>query len=121
MGIDPFADADSDQYSNLQEMLAGTQPDDALFMPGGNPQPLEAPLISLTPEGSQLGFVFQWPSSLVQHFEFGLQASDNVLGPFETVQNSEVIALGNDSFEIRTTPGTGPRQFFRLTIQLKGN
>lgn len=116
-GVDPFADADGDGYSNLEEMLAGTQPDDGLFAPGGPPHNLSPPVVTLDSQGAQLKFTFNWPAALIDRFEFGLQASEQVGGPYVSTPAPPLIPVGGDRFEIQAPVGDIPAQFYRLTLR----
>ncbi len=100
-GNDAFADFDGDGYSNLQEMFAGTAPDDALVTPGGQPHSLQRPIVQLVPNGSQWRLIFQWPDALSSQVRFGIQQSDDVTGPFSDAPVSlPLISLGGNFQEL---------------------
>ena len=119
-GADAFADSDGDGYSNLHEMLAGTAPDDGLRVPGGPPYSLARPLVSLIPEGGQWRFVFSWPGALMGRFNFGLEESDEVTGPFLQTGSTATISLGGDQHEIRANTSASTKKFYRLNLKLSG-
>ncbi len=119
MGADAFADRDGDGYSNLQEMLAGTAPDDRLGLPGGPVLPLSAPVVNLVSDGAQLRFVFSWPGSLANRFRFGLEESDEVAGPFLQNSSATTVTLGGDLHEVRLSPTAPAKKFYRLTVRLE--
>lgn len=117
-GADAFGDADGDGYSNLEEMLAGTQPDDALFAPGGPPYALSRPAITLSTQGGQLKFGFTWPDGLIGSFQFGLEASDLISGPYVLMVTPPLGSLGGNRYELQAPLGTDPAKFYRLTLRL---
>ncbi len=119
MGADAFADRDGDGYSNLQEMLAGTSPDDRLGLPGGPILPLTAPVVELVFDGAQLHFVFSWPGSLANRFRFGLEEGDEVTGPFVPNRSATTVSLGGDQHEVRISPTAPANKFYRLTVKLE--
>jgi hypothetical protein len=119
IGVDPFADADGDGYSNFQEMLEGTQPDDALVKPGVPPNGLERPLLVLNTEGGQLNFRFTWPASFIDQFQFGLQASDQVEGPYVQTSTPPLSPVGGGAYELQLPRTLDPLRFYRLTLQLR--
>ncbi|MBK8001601.1 MAG: hypothetical protein IPK15_23585 [Verrucomicrobia bacterium] len=118
MGADAFGDFDGDGYSNLQEMLDGTAPDDRLGTPGGTAYSLSPPVVELIPAAGQWRFVFSWPGGLMSRFRFGLEESDEAAGPFLESAGTTTISLGGDQHEIRISPTASVNKFYRLTLRL---
>src|SRR5207244_1175454 len=109
------ADADGDGYSNFQEMLEGTQPDDGLVKPSVPPNGLQRPLLVLNTEGGQLNFRFTWPASFIDQFQFGLQASDQVEGPYVQTSTPPVSPVEGGAYELQLPRTLDPLRFYRLT------
>ncbi|HMJ92027.1 MAG TPA: thrombospondin type 3 repeat-containing protein, partial [Candidatus Acidoferrum sp.] len=119
LGNDAFADSDGDSYSNLQEMFAGTAPDDSLIIPGGQPFSIVRPLVQLVPNGNQWRLIFQWPDALMNQLQFGFQESGAVTGPYQNSSTPiQTISLGGNTHELRFENGADPYKFYRLTFRL---
>jgi hypothetical protein len=99
-------------------MLEGTQPDDALRIPSGPPHALSRPAIALNAQGGQLKFGFTWPDGLMGRFQFGLDASAQVGGPYQSIGTPVIVPLGANRYEIQAPTGNNPVQFYRLTVRL---
>lgn len=118
MGANAFADFDGDGYSNLQEMLDGTAPDDQFGRPVGVPYSLSPPTIELVPDGGQWRFVFSWPGGLMGRFQFGIEESDLIAGPFIATTEPTTLLSGGDQHEIRINTTASTNRFYRLTMRL---
>jgi len=118
---DPFGDDDGDGYSNIQEMLAGTDPKNASSFPGGPPAKFSAPDLGLSQSGqsSLTSLTFQWPAMFVNNFVFGVRASATVDSGFVDLPVGLPVNLGGDTFSINFTPPPSQAQFFFLTVMLK--
>jgi hypothetical protein len=114
-----FADPDADGYSNMQEMLQGSDPNNAISIPAGPVVPFSAPVIDVTLNGVNSTLVFEWPAAYIGDFQFGVRASATVEGGFANVPAAAPVNLGGNLFSITFTPPPGPQQFFLLTVGLQ--
>ncbi|HLS28129.1 MAG TPA: thrombospondin type 3 repeat-containing protein [Opitutales bacterium] len=82
--LSPFLDSDGDGYSDLQEILDGSDPTDPNSIPKADGNPL--PAVDLSPpqvlvEKTETGtykLSFDFPANYRKHFEFELHASDDL-------------------------------------------
>jgi hypothetical protein len=114
---DPFGDDDGDGFFNLEEQLAGTDPNNGSNKPKGAPASFVQPVISLGATDTKLGLVFNWPAAYVGKFKFGVRATSDLNNSFATLP-STVVPLGGDSFRLEFESEAHAAQFFRLTIAL---
>lgn len=115
----PFADDDADGYSNLQEMLEGSDPRDAFGRPVVAPVLFTPPVLSLLPVGGSIQVQFQWPSMYVNRFNFGIRHAPDLSTPFSDLVVSTPVSMGGDNFSITFTPPATPSHFYLMTVSLK--
>ena len=122
-GGDPFGDTDGDGYSDLQEQLAGTDPNNPANLPAVPPVNFSNPSVNLEPAGNQLKIVFNWPQGYAGFFNFGVTSTDDLGGAFTPLAASPPAQRGGDPFEVTLTPPDGqwgdPHRFFILNVGLR--
>jgi hypothetical protein len=116
---DPFADPDGDGYSNVQEMLQGSDPDNGLNIPPAPAAPFSAPVLEVTLNGASTTVVFEWPAAYASYFQFGIRASVAVDSMFADLPVPAPVHLGGNTFSITFTPPAANQQFFYLTLALQ--
>jgi hypothetical protein len=121
LSFDPIGDSDSDGYSDLQEMIYGSDPHRAASYPMDNASPaqietLAAPALSITASLSNGLIEFHYPSSYVNHVAFDLYQSTDL----QTFSNTNKSAehTGNGNFEI-SLPIDSDQLFYRIRMRLK--
>lgn len=130
--LDPFADDDGDGYSNLQEILAGSDPFSAGSIPrtpGGAPQtPLDVGLPELRIAQDEWGYHyelhFDFPPELSQDIRFVLYASEDLQDFQPTGDTAHWTGMGTrHSVALPSAsgmPGGGePAGFYRLRMRLR--
>lgn len=122
-GGDAFGDTDGDGYSDLQEMLAGTDPGNASNLPAVPPVNFSNPVAKLEPSGNQLKIVFNWPAGYAGFFNFGVTSTDELGGAFVPLSATPAVQRVGDTFEVALTPPDGqwgdPHRFFILNVGLR--
>lgn len=116
-----FADNDGDGYSNIQEMLAGSDPNTSASMPAVVVVNFMAPMLNLNLNGGggQTMLNFQWPANYIGHFKFGVRASQMVNGAFLDLAVGDPVHLGGDNFALNFSLPAVQMEFYYLTIGLK--
>lgn len=85
--LSAFGDSDGDGFSDLQEILDGTDPSDPNSFPGGPVVNLGPPSVSLTTDGGgNLVFEFNYPAGYADDLAFELYAAPDL--------NSAPVAMG---------------------------
>ena len=109
-GNDPYGDADGDNYSNLEEMLAGSDPRDGQSHPASPPQQLTAPVVSIASHtGSSLKLSWHWPAGYADKVKFGVRTASDLNAPF-TEESVAPTLLADGQMEITLpNPGAGNR------------
>ena len=113
----PFTDADGDGYQNLQEMLAGTDPEDGNSIPAVPPVTFARPMMHARRLTN--GFValrWTWPAQYAGSFFFGLREADNVLLPFSEI--AVAFSIDGDEFTVIVPPAAALR-FYNLVVRLR--
>jgi len=117
--VDPFADADADGYSNLQEMFSGSDPYNPSNLPGAPPVNFAQPVLDLNIQPGQTSLNFSWPAAFIGLFQFGVRASENVGGAFAEVAVGDPVNLGGDNFSLNFSLPAVQNQFYYVTVALK--
>jgi hypothetical protein len=119
LGSDPFGDEDGDGYTNLQEMLDGSDPDDGLGIPPVPIAALNLPTLAIesSPEGEVMLQWF-WPEAYMSKVQFQiLSTQDLSLAP--TPEVITPLHQGGGIFRATVAnPGTGT-QFFQVALRLQ--
>ncbi len=114
-----FADSDGDGYQDLQEMFEGTDPRDALNIPGVAAAVFERPRMRAVrlPNGL-IAVRWTWPASYMDNLVFALRVSGSLTLPFSDVA---VAATRNgDEFTVLIDPATLPSTgFYSLVVRLR--
>jgi hypothetical protein len=116
--VDPFGDADGDGYSNLQEMLAGTDPRDGLSVPAGPVANFQPPVLSLDEFNGQVQITFTWPAAFIGQFTFGVRHTDDLSHPFADLPVSAPVNVSGDEFMITFALPATTEHFYFLTVAL---
>ena len=118
LGVDPFADSDGDGYSNLQEMLDGTDPTDPLSHVG-SAVAFAPPTLTLLPSGGTLHLIFNWPSSYISRFVIGLRSTAALGSPFMNEPSAVLHDLpAPDWHELTLATPADPGRFYYLYLML---
>ncbi len=115
----PFADTDGDGYSNLQEMLDGSDPRDYYGRPSGPPVAFGPPVLNLVTLGSQVEIHFQWPAAYISFFNFGVQETPDLSTPFATLPAPAPVNVSGDEFKITVTLPPTVQHYYFLTVSLR--
>lgn len=115
----PYGDKDGDGYSNLQEFLDGTDPNDAAIKGAGPPVVLLPPALDLVlkPTG-KLGVKWKFPAAYSGKFLFVVEAADALTSGFAPTGIGPGY-LGNDEFEVELPRPEGPTRFYRFYMRLR--
>ena len=121
LSFDPLGDSDGDGYSDLQEMLHGSDPHLAGSYPmqSGSAAPVDAlqpPTLAISADTGYGLIDFDYPASYVDHIAFDLYQSSD-LQTF-TYTGSSAEYLGNGSFQL-SIPLSDDKTFYRLRLRLK--
>jgi hypothetical protein len=116
---DPFADTDGDGYSNLQEMLDGSDPLDLYGKPSVLPVLFAPPVLSFNQVGSQVELHFQWPLSYIGRFNFGVQHTVSLGSPFAALPATGPVYVAGNEFKMTFTAPATPQHFYLLSLSLR--
>jgi len=115
----PFADSDGDGYSDLQEILEGTDPFNSGDFPGSAPLSLVPPVVDID-ESSPTTFTlsFSYPGTYADDIGFRLFAGPT---PQDMVTDTGIDAThsGGDSFQLILNQPVSFPIFYRFQMQLK--
>lgn len=115
----PYGDKDGDGYSNLQEFLDGTDPNDAAIKGSGPAVVFGPPVLSLKLKtGTTLGLQWKLPSAYASKFVVGVETTDSFGLPFAPAGITPVY-LGNDVFEAELPRPPGGTRFYRFFLRLR--
>ena len=105
-------------YSNLQEMLEGSDPLDPYDHPSVPPVHFAQPVLSFIQVGGQVELHFQWPAVYIGRFNFGVQHSAALNSPFSALSVTGPIGVLGDEFKMTFSAPATPQHFYYLTIAL---
>lgn len=113
---DGNGDGDGDGFSNLQELLDGTDPKDPLSK-SQKAVKLNLPPMDISIQGDGVVLKFQFPPEYMNFFVFSLEGTDSLGEPFVT----EVIAKpdGNGNYALLLPAVQKVQAFYRLAQQIK--
>jgi hypothetical protein len=114
----PFGDDDIDGYSNIQEMIEGSDPRDVHGIPGVAAAPFVAPVLNYQESGGLAELHFQWPAAYVNDFDFGVRHTSMVGVPFVDLPVSSPIAVGGNNFKVTFMLPATAQHFYFLTVSL---
>jgi hypothetical protein len=115
----PFADSDGDGYSNLQEMLEGSDPLDFYGRPSVPPVTFSPPVLALKPNGGQIELHYFWPAVYINRFNFGVRHSSNLGQPFTDLPVSPPVPVGGDEFKITFSVPATEQHYYYLSLSLR--
>jgi hypothetical protein len=118
-GQDAFADNDGDGYSNLQEMFENSDPDDPFGIPAVVLMDLEAPLMEIVLDGSQIRLRFEWPALYINRIDVGVKATATLGTPFTSVPATGPTQIGANLFEVVVPSSALTEQFYFLYLALR--
>jgi len=116
---DPFGDSDGDGYSNLQEMLEGSDPRDFNSRPAVPAVSFTPPVLTIQSGGGQAELHFHWPANYINSFNFGVRHTADLSQPFSDLPVSAPAPVTGDEFRITFTLPVAALHFYYLTISLK--
>lgn len=116
---DPFADADGDGYSNLQELLEGTNPTLAGSFPNSPAIPLGPPPIDIyqLPNG-ELALESDFPSLYSEQVRFALLIQSDLALPFQKVPGVTADDTGTDLYRVEIPLPADDKRFYRFRLEL---
>ncbi len=118
--FDPFADADGDGFSNLQEFLDGSDPTDSHSHAKKVVQ-LKVPQLALGATdlvGGKLALSFSFPAGYASAFNFFVQKSTTLGGAYDTLPLVP-SSSGPDQLTVNLPAVQDTGGFFRLVMLLK--
>jgi hypothetical protein len=115
----PYGDKDGDGYSNLQEFLDGTDPNDKAIKGAGPPVVFLPPAINLQlkPNGL-LSLTWKLPTAYANQFVVGIESAPALGAPFQA-ESFSIRPLGGDTFEAELVPPATGSRFFRFFLGLR--
>ncbi len=118
---DPLGDPDGDGYSNLQEMLEGTDPRDPLTAPPAPHAGLGPPQIEPVMSGGTLRLRFEWPTTYVDRFIFAVLGTSDLRDSFQpvTAGGPQPISEQPDVFEVVIPKEPARQRFYLLWVELR--
>jgi hypothetical protein len=119
VGSDPFGDDDGDGYSNLQEMLEGTDPHDGLGVPVVPIAGLNLPALNIeTSVEGDVMLEWFWPEAYIGKVQFQILSTPD-LNLAAVSQAITPLHQGGGIFRaLIPNPGT-EAQFFKIVLQLR--
>jgi len=121
--LSPFGDTDGDGYTDLQEILDGSDPDNGNDVPtdGGSPAPVvdvTPPQLRITPTGPNTAAIeFDFPSDYVPFIEFELYRTTDLTTPFSpTGDTANHTGAGKHEQVVNQN---GDAEFYIFRMQLK--
>ncbi|MDF3128318.1 hypothetical protein P0Y35_03830 [Kiritimatiellaeota bacterium B1221] len=116
-GEDYLDDADEDGYSNLQEILEGTDPTDEFSVPATVVADLRLPELELKTD-LQMSVEWTWPASYQKFVTFELVETENLNSDFQVKPLS--VQVEGDTMRMNLpNAGDDNMKFYRLGISLK--
>jgi len=115
----PFVDSDHDGYSNLQEMLEGSDPRDPYDRPSVAPVNFAPPVLSLREIAGQVEIHFTWPAYYVNRFNYGVRHTSAVNLPFVNLVVPGPVNVAGDEFKITFPVPASAQHFYYWTVSLK--
>ena len=120
LGASHLANSDGDAYSDLQEMLEGSDPGDPLSIPAVPAVSFDLPELTVThPAGQATRISWNWPAAYQGDFEFFLERTSTLTNSFAPSAASGG-ASGNEMHldipELLPQPDT---EFYRIGIRLR--
>jgi hypothetical protein len=114
----PLADDDGDGYSNLQEMLEGTDPRDGLNKPVGPVVDLSPPEMKIesSGDGNMLKLSWDWPEPYASKVKFKILDASDLNMSFTELGLSPVKTGGHFELSLPNS-GSGTR-FFQVIVEL---
>ncbi len=112
-------DKDDDGYSNLQELLDGTDPNDKAIKGTGPVVVLLPPALDIVLKpADKLGVKWKFPAAYADHFQFVVEAADTLTSGFAPTGIGPTY-LGNDEFEVELPRPAGATRFYRFWMRLR--
>jgi hypothetical protein len=115
---DPFVDDDGDGYSNLQEMLEGSDPRDLHGIPSVAAATFLAPVLAFSERSGQIELRFVWPARYINRFDFGIRHTAALGAPFTDLSAAGPIHVMDDEFKMTFAAPATPQHFYYVTISL---
>ena len=121
LSFHPLGDSDGDGYSDLQEMIHGSDPHRSASYPTESASPtaidvLDPPMLAIAASTSVGLIEFNYPVDYVDHIAFDLYESTD-LQTFSNTGNS-AQHLGDGNFQL-SIPISGDKTFYRIRLRLK--
>lgn len=121
LGGNGSGDSDGDGFSDLQELLDGTNPIDVLNhgLTVVNLAPPEL-IMMMSPVDGSFTITFNWPSAYAGKIKFGIQSQTD-LGGFVSTELLPAVQLGPDLFGITVPAPATQTKFYLVTLSLPGS
>ena len=121
LGGNGAGDSDGDGFSDLQELLDGTNPMDGLNHGSliVNLSPPELVML-VSPIDGSLTITFNWPSAYASKIKFGIQSQTD-LGGLITTELLPAVQLGPDLFGVNLPAPASETKFYLVTLSLPGS
>ncbi|HKJ89935.1 MAG TPA: hypothetical protein VJ960_02295, partial [Oceanipulchritudo sp.] len=116
--LEPFSDSDADGFSDLEEILDGSNPTDPLEFPSGNPVDLSPPEVALDyTNNGFLTFSFDFPADYADQIGFRLFSMTNLTGiPSDT--GFDALHTGGGQHELTISEPPDFPAFYRFLMYL---
>jgi len=115
----PFQDSDGDGFSNLQEMLAGSDPRDIYGIPPVAIANFQQPTLAMSSSGGFMELHFLWPAAYIGNFNFGVRHAAALGLSFVDLPATGPTHVTGDEFKMTFPLPATAQHFYYLTISLK--
>jgi hypothetical protein len=114
----PFSDTDGDGYSDLQEMLEGSDPRDFFGRPAVAVAAFSAPVLGFEETGGTVELHFLWPAAYIGKFNFGVRHTGTLGLPFTDLVATGPISVSGNEFKMTFAAPATAQHFYYLTVAL---
>ncbi len=115
----PFTDTDGDGYSDIQEMIEGSDPRDFYGRPAVAVAPFAAPVLRFAETGGAVELHFLWPAAYVGKFDFGVRHTGALGMPFTDLVATGPLPVSGNEFKMTFPAPATAQHFYYLTVALQ--